>query len=500
MESVNGFVVLDNEKVFFDELNQQIIFEKGKILKKDFFYPKGIEKIDEKLYVVDCYHNCIKVFDENFEFIYEFGKDILKEPCTIKKNNDNIYVLNKDYGKISIFDKKGNFIREIGEGLLYPASFDLDNNNIYVANTNKNEIQVYSVSGDLIERISNNYKYPNGIKIYKEYLILADQFNKKILVVDRINRKEAVLASGNYFSSIDILDDTLIGFDEEKSEFVETKLDINKLKFYEFSYTEKSNVNFGKYESKGELKYLRKIKELSSDLIIEKPKAIHIKENSLWIAIHNYRRIVEYDIKENKIKNIFQTDMQIEKILVTETKLILLDYFFRDIIIVDRKNFLKVGEIQRENFKRPTDMFLYDEKIYILDTLINRVFVFNKFGKYQNEYNIMGNDNVSIKVYDEKVYILDKRDAKLRIYDLYFNFEGEISLENGLYPEDFCIVGKNIYMCEDGKNILIQSDMEGKIKQEIKGYYMPNKIISKENTIYVSDFVAGDIVEYIVEV
>ncbi len=496
MTSISDFICINNEKIIVDDIEHCIMLEEELFLKDDFYYPKSIFISDEKIYVTDSYHNEVKIYDKEKNLIDAFGNDILREPYKVIYYNDKIYVANKDCGKISVFDKSYMHIKDIGKGLFYPSFFDIYMDKIYVANTNGHDIHIYDIEGELIKKIKNAYKYPLGIKHYKKYIVFADQFNKKIRIIDYEEEKEAVLLDGEYYSCIEIVNGKLLACIEQRGEIVEKKIDEKQLDFVKIENNNKEKSKYIGYEN---LKYEQTLKQLSKDIQLEKVKAMTLENENIWSSIHNHRKIIKYNMRSNLIEKVYQADIQAEKLIVTETRLIILDYFFRDIFIADKETFQRVATLKAENFKRPVDIVLNKNRLYVLDSLINKVFIFNKFGKYIKEHKIKGEDNVSIKVFENKVYILDKRAKKIRNYDIYFNIQEEIDLKESLCPEEFWIDEEELYVCDDKKNTLMKYNAKHEFCFEIDGYFMPNTVIKDQNRLYVSDFSMGDIVIYNIE-
>lgn len=487
MNIISDIILYKDEKIIVDELNNRIIFEKSnKIIESDFFYPRGIDIFQDKIYITDSYHNRVKIFDINGNYIADFGEKILKEPYGIKIYQEKIFISNKDVGKISVFDIEFNYLYDIGS-FKYNCFFDIYRDNIYVSNTNENKIQIYDIDGNLKKVIENSFKYPCGIKIFEDKIFIADQFNKRVVCMDIEGKSSAEILQGGYYSIFYVENDILFAYEEKGNEFL--KIDTSSIKLLECDTENRSNnLKIIKFESEDT------IDKISENLKIQKPKALFVKDDNLWFCMHNHRAIVCYDLKEKIFLNIFQTGVQAEKIIVTDSKIIVLDYFFRDIMIADKKTLKNEGKIENKDFVRIADMILYKNRIYILDSAVNKVFIFNIFGKFIKSCAIKGEDNVSLKVFNEKIYVLDKRVKTIYCYDMFFNYKYEKKLEETSYPEDMEFDNEgNIYICDDSISKIIKYDKDFYFKGEIEGFFTPTEILKYENQFLIADFALGKI-------
>lgn len=105
----------------------------------------------------------------------------------------------------------------------------------------------------------------------------------------------------------------------------------------------------------------------------------------------------------------------------------------------------------------PTDVAIYNNKIYVADAYNNRVQVFDRDGKF---LQVLGeNDNIKvatgIAVSQDNIYVTDFEGNRILIYDL----EGEliqILTDHLNMPTDIFISGNNLYIANfGGNNVLV---------------------------------------------
>ena len=90
------------------QLNGKFISKIGKYGngELEFSYPYGltIDELNGNIYVSDCSNNRIQILSQDFPFISQFGKDILKSPFDVKLSKECIFVLDVSNPCLHLFN------------------------------------------------------------------------------------------------------------------------------------------------------------------------------------------------------------------------------------------------------------------------------------------------------------------------------------------------------------------------------------------------------------
>ncbi|NLK62775.1 MAG: hypothetical protein GX287_04895 [Fusobacteria bacterium] len=486
MRNISDVNYYNSKKLVLDCLNNKIVYENKNIDIEELVKPQSLIIYNEKIYITDEEDNSIKLFDINFNLIQKITHKEIIKPFYIRIINDKIFITSNYKNGISVYSINGDYLYSFGEEIGISSYIDIDNENIYVSSPYKNSIYIYHMDGILYKKIDCLFKYPQGIKLYEKYILVADQFNKRIVALDKtsnFNIKE--FTSTKYFKIIYTRKNNIFIYDEYNDE--EIKINIDDFR----DFIEKNETVLEKIDIVPNI--IQEFIKINDNLKLDKPKAICIKDDILWFSMHNHRTIVNYNLKENRYINFYKVGIQTEKILLTDTKVIILDYFFREILVANNKNLKVEYKIHHKDFVRIADIFLYGNKVYVLDSFINTVFVFNIFGKFIKKYKIIGSDNVKIKIIEEKIYILDKRLSKIYYYNMFFNLIKEYNLYRNSFPEDFLLDNNYFYICDDKKENIIRYS-EDKLQSEVvENKQLPTNIVKYGDNFVISSYYVGGI-------
>ena len=141
-------------------------------VETEFSRPEGIAVNDSRgeILIVDRYHNCIHVFDNNLKHQRSIATDF--QPCgklnqpvgiAISSTGDRIFVADNENHRVLILDAKGEYIATLGKGygsapgqMYCPCGIALYNHPVHgelaiVSEWGGGRVQVFSViSGDLL--------------------------------------------------------------------------------------------------------------------------------------------------------------------------------------------------------------------------------------------------------------------------------------------------------------------------------------------------------------
>ena len=156
-----------------------------------FNYPYGltIDESNGNIYVSDCYNNRIQILSQDFRFIYQFGKDIVKLPCNVKLSKQCIFVLVKSNPCLHLFNynhilQKSVISRGKGMQMINPCYFFIDQtDNILISDYGSNSIDIFNKEFQLIHKISVSPN-PMGITVDKRgRVIVVCQANNNCLQI-----------------------------------------------------------------------------------------------------------------------------------------------------------------------------------------------------------------------------------------------------------------------------------------------------------------------------
>ena len=146
----------------------------------EFNFPFGltIDESNGNIYVSDCHNNRIQILSQDFRFISQFGKDILKYPLDVKLSKEYIFVLDVSNPCLHLFSynhilQKSVISRGKGMQVIYPYYFFIDQtDNILISDNGSNSIHVFNKELQLIHKISVSPN-PMGITVDKRGRVIV---------------------------------------------------------------------------------------------------------------------------------------------------------------------------------------------------------------------------------------------------------------------------------------------------------------------------------------
>ena len=157
-------------------------------------------------------------------------------------------------------------------------------------------------------------------------------------------------------------------------------------------------------------------------------------------------------------------------------------------------------------FQRPTGITIYHGKLYVVDTKLNKIFVFSLNGELLTEYGKRGNGNgeFNFPVFitaSQNIYVVDAMNHRVQEFDEQFTFVrsfGQVGNSQGNFanPKGIALDNdNNIYVCDalfnvfqifgDTGNLLLVVGRQGRGNGE---FDLPSGIcITNENKIFVVD-------------
>ena len=138
-----------------------------------FHYPNHIAIHPETsdIYICDGGNNRVQVFNESFEFVFQF-REIMNMPVGICVEINKIYVTQFRYNCLNVYSIRGNYLKSVGRYGENPLEFDgprgldvsSDKARIYVAENNNNRIQCLNLALKFISFI-DDIDRPEDVKL-----------------------------------------------------------------------------------------------------------------------------------------------------------------------------------------------------------------------------------------------------------------------------------------------------------------------------------------------
>ena len=146
----------------------------------EFNFPHGltIDESNENIYVTDCNNNRIQILSQDFRFISQFGKDVLKHPRDVKLSKEYIFVLDESNPCLHLFNynhilQKSVISRGKGMQVINPWFFFIDQtDNILISDCDSNSTHIFDKEFQLIHKISVSPK-PVGITVDKRGRVIV---------------------------------------------------------------------------------------------------------------------------------------------------------------------------------------------------------------------------------------------------------------------------------------------------------------------------------------
>ena len=175
-------ILQGNHCILNYQLNGKFISKIGKYGngELEFNYPLDltIDESNGNIYVSDNSNNRIQILSQDFRFISEFGKDILKSPRDVKLSKEYIFVLDVSNPCLHLFNynhilQKSVISRGKGMQVIDPYYFFIDQtDNVLISDNGSNSIRILNIEFQLIHKISVSPN-PVGITVDKRGRVIV---------------------------------------------------------------------------------------------------------------------------------------------------------------------------------------------------------------------------------------------------------------------------------------------------------------------------------------
>lgn len=435
----------------------------------------------------------VSVYSSTLSYINSFPVN-LESPASITIGDGKIYILDSGKSSVSVYDKSGKFLFNFGsEGsdngqLLSPSDILYFNGRIFVANTKNKKINVYDKNGIFLYDFSVmlndgiTYLLPTRISIDPYGNLYVGESKRKVILKYDLN--------GNCISSYDRSD---FPFAITQNGLIYTGSDEGKVKEYDLAFSH--SMPFGtKGKNKYEFMEFTDIKPYDGGIFVldaKNSKIIYLKvQNSSAPNISVNRSLWKEQISLNPTDS-FNIKSNVFNILNDG-----IIYYLNDKqkgVFVHRKDkdelLLGYGEGSNK-IKKINDIFIYGDKSYFADLDDTKIKVFENFkylisfgdkvgffgggkdGKFSNP------SKISIDI-NEKVYVLDTSLNMIQVFNNDGIFLYSIDLAsldmNGKFSDIFNDEAGNLYALSYSSKKVYVMDSNGKLSSsfDIKDSYRP---------------------------
>ena len=247
---------------------------------------------------------------------------------------------------------------------------------------------------------------------------------------------------------------------------------------------------------------------------LSRPMAVAVGEDgTMYIADAGIAAIFIYQPKEKNLKRIEQIDKKIDLvspvgIAVSKGLIFVADSYLKKVFAITAQGTSRFALGEEQGIGRPTGLYSYEDRLYIVDTQGCQIFVFDsrgrlifKFGKKgaaEGEFNLPTNIFVDRQ---KRIYVSDTLNSRVQVFDSTGKFlkaigsagdsSGFFSRPKGaavdslghIYITDAMF--DNIQIFDDQKNFLLGFGKAGHDEGE---FWLPAGItIDQDDNIYVAD-------------
>ena len=144
-----------------------------------------------QLFVVDCNHSDVAVFNQSGQHQYSFGSagdgpGQFKIPCQIcVAPNELVYVTDNGQNSVQVFEQDGKFVRQFGKNVLkHPTGVAATKDgHVVVASWGAHKLSIFTLEGQCVRELTDiGLSHPHGVAVDAYgWVYVADQDNHRIL-------------------------------------------------------------------------------------------------------------------------------------------------------------------------------------------------------------------------------------------------------------------------------------------------------------------------------
>jgi len=465
----------------------------------NLIFPTGIFLKNNKLYISNYYGHTISIYDLNSNKWYEFGcygeenGKFINPNAIVIGDNKKIYIADTNNSRIQVFDENGNFLFTFGKDkMTSPIDLFIYNENIYISDYDNSKIYIYDLNGNYLSEYGKkgdkNGEFNGPIGIYIDLngnIFVCDSLNKRVQIFDKnFNFIKNIIISGR---PSDVFVDNNIIYISDYYDFKiysYSQLGNVKLKEYKINtdadwyfykapvsiyVTQEHNIFFSvPWENRVDLfsqegNFIKSYGDSVRDYCFLYPTSISISNDEKIFIVDNMNNsVLIFDINKNFKSKINYNFEHPNGVTIDENgNIYIISKYTGEIVSYDKNLILrfKIENFSNDSFLFPSDLYVYKDKLYIVDSYNDRIVIFSTDGNFIKTFGQYGKGfyefdfPTSIFVdKNENIFILDNGNKRIMVYDknLNFVFEGKnINLYN---PISILLYDKYLFILDKKTN------------------------------------------------
>lgn len=381
--NLNYSMVLSEDRLYLLDINNKhlhvykdLIYEQL-IDLRNFSYPSKLYKINEEIYIYEKTKNQLINIEDNsyYDIDIDFNRNLVPLNSFDIDNKQNILFI-KDFKvySYSTQNKRSKLLKVLNqakkEEYIKPVALDIYNDNLYVLDQVKNKILVYNPYGNFLREINFNLTNAIDFKIDE---------NGDILIISSV-------------------ENSLLKLNNNGKEMKKIK-SYELLPFSKVDWLIENDIYYGVERGLDTNVYM-------TSLSINKEAALY------YVLNNKTKRVDVYNAKLDRLKTLGRAESNWN-------------------IFFNRKgsNRFSRDPVYYNSLK---DIFYYNNKIYVLDSFYNRIFILDERGiedYFEDDFNALN----SIYIENGIISVVDKNNFRLLQYNLDFDLINEVNFAQNSY-------------------------------------------------------------------
>jgi len=432
-----------------------------------------------------------------------FQKGVFSQPTYLNVEQQRVYVSDSKNNRLQAFIRGNVFQLAFGGYGQNDKEFDgiagvcSTPQTLYIVDSANSRIQVISSQGDFISQFGTfgskegEMIFPTDIALFGQKLFLLDTGNNRVQIFN---------LNGKYLSSFGRVGKGDGEFNHplglaisEDRVFVS---DTNNHRVQIFDHDGNYLSNFGWFGTE--------------EKAFNQPKGIMIDDATLYVVDSLNRRIQTFSTA-----GIYQGQITYDglkspyDVATLENRIIVSDQMANRVFVFEKNGrfygFFGSDEGTNGRFVKPVSVTASDDRVFVLDAVQQNIQTFKEDGSFASIFPAaeIAKANFkkmqAIEYFNSKVYVLDSENAFIAIFNTEGRFEkkfGKFGSDNGemAIPIDLSVTDNKIFVADSGNSRIQIFDLEGKYVHHFgtlgvndAQFMVLSSISARNNAIYVAD-------------
>ncbi|MGC8943049.1 MAG: stalk domain-containing protein [Caldisericia bacterium] len=443
---------------------------------------------NKKIYIADTNNSRIQVFNENNNFEFSFGKDRMNTPIDMAFYNEKIYITDFDNSKIYIYDLNGNYVSEYGKKgdkngeFNGPLGIFIDTNgNIYVCDSTNKRVQIFDKNFNFIKNITIAGRPSDVFVDTDKKIFISDYYDLKIYIYSELGN--------NLLKEFNINTDT-------NWFFYKAPISIGVTKEHNIIYSIPWENRIDVISQDGN--FIKSYGENIKDGSFLYPISICLSNDDIKYIVDFMGNSVSIFDSNNNFKSKINYGFEHpDAVSVDENgNIYIISKYVGEIVSFDKNlNFrYKITDFSDDSFLFPQDIFVFKNKMYVVDSYNDRIVIFSTDGNFIKTFGKYGNGlyefdyPTSIFVdKNENIFVVDNGNKRVLIYDKNFNFIYEGKNINLYDPISIFLYDKYLFVLDKKTNDIKIFEWDGKSLTFKKTFGESGGLLTKNNSFRSSE-------------